>query len=181
MDIPSSRGNKCVLILYDYDSNYICAAPIPSKNGQAVANAHDTMFATLTAAGLKPNLLLLDNTASKFLKKYLTSTSMDIQLVPPHNHRSNAAERAIRTWKNHFIAILAAIGDGFPLHLWDMLVPQANITLNLLRGSRINPKLSAYAQIHGFFDYNHTPRAAWYSCICSRSQRHLPILGGPHL
>jgi hypothetical protein len=117
------------------------------------------MLATLTAAGLKPKLFLLDNAASKVLKQYLTSTSMDFQLVPPHNHRRNAAERAIHTWKNHFIAILAATDDGFPLHLWDMLIPQANITLNLLRGSRINPKLSAYAQIHGFFDYNRTPLA----------------------
>jgi hypothetical protein len=158
-DVPSSRGNKCVLVLYDYDSNYIFAAPIPSTKSKAVAEAHDRMFATLTAAGLKPKLLLLDNAASKVLKQYLTSSSMDFQLVPPHNHRRNAAERAIRTWKNHFIAILAAADDGFPLHLWDMLVPQANITLNLLRGSRINPNLSAYAQIHGFFDYNRTPLA----------------------
>jgi hypothetical protein len=146
------------------------------------------MFATLTAAGLKPNLLLLANAASKFLKKYLTPTSVDYQLVPPHNHCRNAAERAIPTWKNHFIATLAAINDGFPLHLWDMLVPQANITLNLLRGSCINPKLSADAQIPGFFGYNHTPLAppgtrvlahkaknvcrswgTWYSRPCSQS------------
>ena len=33
------------------------------------------------------------------------------------------------------------------------------ISLNLLRGSRINPKLSAYAQIHGAFDFNRTPLA----------------------
>jgi hypothetical protein len=32
------------------------------------------------------------------------------------------------------------------------------ITLNLLRGSRINPKLSAWAQVHGTFDFkNRTP------------------------
>eukprot|EP00978_Attheya_sp_CCMP212_P039740 scaffold209632_cov37-Attheya_sp.AAC.1 len=33
------------------------------------------------------------------------------------------------------------------------------VTLNLLRGSRINPKLSAYAQVHGAFDFNRTPLA----------------------
>ncbi|MCK7513581.1 MAG: hypothetical protein MZV70_62540 [Desulfobacterales bacterium] len=33
------------------------------------------------------------------------------------------------------------------------------LTLNLLRGSRINPKLSAYAQLHGSYDFNRTPIA----------------------
>jgi hypothetical protein len=33
------------------------------------------------------------------------------------------------------------------------------MTLNMLRRSRINPKLSAYTQIIGVFDYNRTPLA----------------------
>ena len=33
--------------------------------------------------------------------------------------------------------------------LWDQLLPQAEITLNLLRASRLNPKVSAWAQLHG--------------------------------
>ena len=45
------------------------------------------------------------------------------------------------------------------MHLWDRLIPQANITLNLLRGSRFNPKLSAYMQIKGAFNFKRTPLA----------------------
>jgi hypothetical protein len=45
------------------------------------------------------------------------------------------------------------------MHLWCRLIPQVNITLNLLRGSRVNPKLSAYAQVHDPFDFNRTPLA----------------------
>ena len=33
------------------------------------------------------------------------------------------------------------------------------MTLNLLRGSRINPPLSAYAQINGLLDFTKTPLA----------------------
>jgi hypothetical protein len=33
------------------------------------------------------------------------------------------------------------------------------MTLNMLRTSRINPKLSAYSQLFGHFDYNKTPLA----------------------
>lgn len=45
------------------------------------------------------------------------------------------------------------------MYLWDELIPQACITLNLLRASRINPKLSAYAQVFGQFSYSSTPLA----------------------
>ena len=33
------------------------------------------------------------------------------------------------------------------------------MTLNLLRTSRLNPKLSAYSQLWGLFDFNRTPIA----------------------
>jgi hypothetical protein len=45
------------------------------------------------------------------------------------------------------------------MHLWDKTIPQAELTLNLLRGSRINPKLFAWEQIHGRYDFNSTPIA----------------------
>jgi hypothetical protein len=93
------------------------------------------------------------------LKAFLRDENIDFQLVPPGLHRRNAAERAIRTFKNHFIAGLSSVDKNFPLHLWDKLLPQAEITLNLLRGSRINPRLSAFAQLHGPFDFNRTPIA----------------------
>ena len=41
----------------------------------------------------------------------------------------------------------------------DRLIPQAIITLNLLRNARVNPKLSAYAYVFGPFDFNKTPLA----------------------
>jgi hypothetical protein len=46
-----------------------------------------------------------------------------------------------------------------PLHLWDclILVPQALFTLNLLHGSRLNPELSAWAQLNSYFDSTTLP------------------------
>ena len=82
---------------------------------------------------------------------------MDYQLVPPDVHRRNAAERAIRTFKNHLIAGLCSVDPKFPLHLWDRLLPQALLTLNLLRKSRLNDNLSAHAQIYGAYDFNKCP------------------------
>jgi hypothetical protein len=42
------------------------------------------------------------------------------------------------------------------MHLWDRLLPQAEITLNLLWTSRLHPQLSAAAHYHGLVDYNKT-------------------------
>ncbi len=42
---------------------------------------------------------------------------MDIHLVPPHNHRVNAAERAITTFKEHFIPGLTTVDKDCPLQL----------------------------------------------------------------
>ena len=40
---------------------------------------------------------------------------------------------------------------------WGILLEQSEIIINLLRPSRLNPKLSSYAQLNGAFYYNHTP------------------------
>jgi hypothetical protein len=45
------------------------------------------------------------------------------------------------------------------MHLWDRLLPQAVMTLNMLRTSRINPKLSSPTHIFGQYDFNRAPMA----------------------
>jgi hypothetical protein len=82
-----------------------------------------------------------------------------MELVPPGCHRRNAAEVAIRNFKAHFLSILAGTADNFPPSLWDRLLPQTEITLNLLRQSNATPTVSAYAHLSGPFDYNKMPLA----------------------
>jgi hypothetical protein len=76
------------------------------------------------------------------------------QLVPPHNHRRNRAKTAIQTFKDHFAAILCGTDKEFPLRLWDLLLPQAENTLNMFRPSWITPTVSAYTYLWGQHDYN---------------------------
>ena len=156
---PSSNGNNYLIIVYDYDSNCIFAEPIKTRTSAAILGGYKLIHATICAAGMRPRLQRLDNECSGPLKQFMRDEGITFQLVPPGVHRRNAAERAIRTFKNHFIAGLCSVDKNFPLHLWDRLVPQALLSLNLLRGSRVNPKLSAHAQIHGAFDFNATPLA----------------------
>eukprot|EP00804_Cyclotella_cryptica_P010878 CCRYP_008802-RA/>CCRYP_008802-RA protein AED:0.43 eAED:0.43 QI:0/-1/0/1/-1/1/1/0/164 len=46
--------------------------------------------------------------------------------TPPNVHRTNAAERAIQTFKAHFLSILTGIDPSFPNYLWDKLLPGKN-------------------------------------------------------
>jgi hypothetical protein len=149
----SSRGYKYILVLYDYDGNIIQAEPMKNRSDAVAIRAYSKIYDELTAKGLKPKFQTMDNEASTALNHFLHSKDIKFQLAPPHIHRQNAAERAIQTFKNHVVAMRCSTDTKFPIHLWDRLIPNTVITLNLLRQSRINPKLSAHAQLHGIFDY----------------------------
>jgi hypothetical protein len=64
--------------------------------------------------------------------------------------------------------------------LWDKLIEQCELTLNLLRRSHINPKLSAYAQLHGQFDFNATPLAPPGICILAHDKPNKRSSWAPH-
>ena len=72
-------------------------------------------------------------------------------------HWRNDAERNVRTFKNHFIAALCTVDHLFPFYLWDRLLPQFNITINMLRQSRVKPGISAYEQVDGIHNFEQTP------------------------
>ena len=152
----SRKGNEYLSVLYDYDSNTINTEPIPNRLGLTIKRACQKLLAKLQAKGKHTKLYTLDNEASRLLQDFLTSEGTIPQLATPYAHRHNAAKRVIRTFKNHFLAGLASTNPAFPLNLWDLLNPQATMTLNLLRGSRINPSLSAYAQINELLDFTKT-------------------------
>ena len=155
----SARGAKYILVLYDYDSNGILVHTLKTRNAGEIRKAWISLHTRLQSKGSNPTTYIMDNEAAAELKHAIVKYKLKYQLTPPHMHRINAAERAIRTFKNHFLAGLASVDPTFPVNEWDRLIDQAEITLNLLRTSRINPKLSAYAALNGNFDFNRTPMA----------------------
>jgi hypothetical protein len=66
------------------------------------------------AAGLKPELQIMENECSRAFRQYLTGQNIALQLVPPHLHPQNATERAIQTFKNNFVAGLCSVDKKFP-------------------------------------------------------------------
>jgi hypothetical protein len=144
------------MVCYVYDCKHVKVIPMKSRSASEWAKAYDPVHKELTVKGFKPQLQTLDNEASTALKTFFTINDIAYQLVPPHCHRHNAAERAIRTFKEQFVTGISSVDPAFPLHVWDRRLPQAEITLNLLQTSRLHLQLSAAAHFHGLVDYNKT-------------------------
>ena len=119
----SSRGNEYFYVMYDYDANTILAVPIKNRQAMTIVNAWSSLHTTLTNFGHKTKHFVLDNECSKDLKGALKKNGKTFERTPPNIHRRNAAERAIRTYKNHFLAGLATCDPDFPLSEWDCLIP----------------------------------------------------------
>jgi hypothetical protein len=117
----SSKGNWYIMVCYVFDCNYV-----------KWVKAYDIIHQELISKGFKPKLQTLDNEAYSALKNFFTTHDMEYQLFPPHFHWRNAAEWEIRTFKEHFVAVLASGDPYFPLHLCKRLLPQAEMTLNII-------------------------------------------------
>ena len=160
LPVLSLDGHQYYFVAYDYDTNYIYAIPIKDVTDKSIIEAFNTVFTDLKERGYKPTFNVTDNQATRPLKEYLKQEDCKWQFVEPHNHRVNAAERAIQTFKNHFIRGLCSTDTDWPLQLWHTMTEQALITLNLLRTSRIDPTKSAYHQVMGHkYDWNAHPLA----------------------
>jgi hypothetical protein len=124
----SIDGSVCFFVLYHYETNAILVKLIANVDNRSIFEAYKEAFETLEAKGYKPKMNVMDNQATQYIKKFLTKKECDLQVVEPHNHHVNAAERAIQTFKDAFIAALATTDRNFPLQLWDCLVPQVHKT-----------------------------------------------------
>ena len=155
----SSRGNNYIMVMYDDDSNGIMVEPFKIRQGKELA----TMFAKLCEKfkihKSETNIFISDNKCSKSVKDTIKSFKATYQLAPPLQHRQNAAENAIKTFKAHLLSGLATCNKDFPIAEWDRLLPQAELTLNLLQNARVNTRLSSWAFLNGNHDFNRHPIA----------------------
>jgi hypothetical protein len=175
------RGNVSIMVLYEYDGNAIMVEPIKNNKAAKVLPSFQVMEQKLTSRGLKPKLMILDNEASKLLKDYLHDQHINFQLVAPYFHRTNAAECAICSFNDHLIAGLCSTDKAFPMHLWDRFLQQAILTLNMLRTSSINPKISAATHLNGQYEYNRVPMVPPGTRIISHETPHHRSTWAPHV
>ena len=146
------------MIAYHCDSNTILQSPFVNRNDKHIIRAYNPIMQKLDDRGHHVDIQILDNEVSDSFKKKIRKYWGDTyQLVPPNFHRRNIAERAIRTFKAHFLAILAGVDLDFPKYMWDNLLAQTELTINLLRQANLNTRISAWGYYNGAFDCGATP------------------------
>ena len=102
---------------------------------------------------------MLEDECSTEIKLAIKENELEYELVPKGQHRKNIAERALKTWKAHNIVALSGVSATFPLGLWDGLLPQLEMQVNLLRLSKIHPKVCSWTILNGAHDFNRHPLA----------------------
>ena len=148
------------MVLCEIDSVGILVEPLRSKTAGKTTRAFEKLIDRLSKQRIKTKNIVLDNEISGEFKKAVDNRQLTYQLVPPNDHRRNRADRAIQTFKAHFISILCDVDEKFPIELWCRLLTQADLILNLLRPATHTPSVSANAYLFGKFNYNTHPLAS---------------------
>ena len=140
--VPSYLGHEYILITLH--RGFIHYHPMMSRTAPAYVSAFIAVLSFFSSHGFPITNLKLDNESSSQLSALFVKHDVAFQHVPPFNHRTNPAERAIRTAKNHFLATLATTHFSFPPNRWNTLLPLAQLTLNHLRSFALDPSKSAW-------------------------------------
>ncbi len=77
---------------YVYDLNAIIVCAMPTRTNAAMITAFKEVIKGLQTRGYHPALNVMDNECSTMVESYIWSEKINIQLVPPHNHRANTTE-----------------------------------------------------------------------------------------
>lgn len=149
----SNRGMRYVCVFYIHDTNFILGIPIHSRHKENLVGAYQEAYNFCKSRGYKPQLHKMDNESSHEVEQFIEQQGARIQYTPPDMHRTNPAERCIQTWKAAMKSTLALLPSTFLIGFWCRLIPQVNLSVNLLRPCRQNPKLSAWAAMQGEFHF----------------------------
>ncbi len=154
-----SQGHQYIMVRIEMDSNTILVEAMKNRSTGEMMRAYQVLVNCLRSTGVTPKMHILEDECSAKFKERIKSNNMQYQLVPPHDHRRNIAEKAIQVFKAHFISILCGADKSFPLHLWDRLLHQAEHTLNMLQTSKMTLTVSVYAYLWGKHNNNANPFA----------------------
>jgi len=156
----SQGGNKYIMVMVEIDSNRILVKPMKSHKDAEMIREYDALLQQLKRVGIVQQKHVLVNKVSKNMKNHIRDIhKFDMELMPPGCYQPNAAEVAIHNFKAHFLSVLVGVSYDFPPSLWDQLLPQTEITINLIRQSNVTPNVLAYTYLSHPFDYNNMPHA----------------------
>ena len=148
------RGSSCRLTRHLNPRSQLLD---PAVKGQAtLCPSHILHWATASLLQQHDSHML---SVPKQLIEAFGADKLHYQHVPAGGHRANGAEAAIRGVKNQSTSTRGIAGPSSPPKDWDLLTPHCEHTLNPLRPSKYNPRLSAWTTTHGQYSSTPTPIA----------------------
>jgi hypothetical protein len=129
------------------------ASPTSADYVAEYTKLHDEYNARFPHMVAKLSYHISDNIIGATMVKYFTTKGIQLQVVPPDDrlHRRNNAERAVQTGKAHIISAIATCNKKFPIDAVHLILPQCELTLNLMRESDIKG-VSCWERLRGPFD-----------------------------
>ena len=104
--VMSSQRNRYIMVLCKTDRNPIPVEPMTNRTSGEMCKAYITLMRRLKQSGITVKKHILGNEASEEFLQTIKQHGIEYQKVPPHIHCQNAAEKAISTFKDHFITTL---------------------------------------------------------------------------
>ena len=93
-----------MLMGYYYDANCIIVDTLKNRTASSITQVWTKIYQLFKQAGIAPNTYIMDNKTSGEFMQAIKEKGVAYQLVSPHTHRMNLAERAIQNWKKSFQA-----------------------------------------------------------------------------
>lgn len=105
LPVPSYLGHTAIWIAYHPESGYIRAIPIKTKAD--ISRTLEFIYSEQLKFGHRIDTVFIDNEVDNDARAYFAQQRVKLNQVAPYCHRANPAERAIGTFKDHFVAILS--------------------------------------------------------------------------
>jgi hypothetical protein len=141
-----SAGTICFLVATW--GSYTHIEPLTNMKGPDTAAAMKAAINFFREQDVSLTTIRMDNQSSPEVRAMATELDLEWELVNPYQKESNRAERAIRTAKNHMIAVRAGFDPSCPRTCLDRCLFQIELTLNILHPFEYDPSISAH---HGLF------------------------------
>ena len=149
--LPLTTTNGFNYILVSVMEHYTHLILMKSRTQGAYTAAFTALYSFYKSKGKRPKYQCLDNEVSTSVNELFADPDIDVevQFVPPSQHRANIAERAIRHAKNTIIAMVAAVDENLdPRVRFERVLPQAEIVINHLKACTRIPSITAWEGMH---------------------------------
>ena len=102
------------MVLCKIEVNEIMVDPTKNRTEEETMHTYQSLIDLLHTKCIFPKKQVLENEASSKYKGAMKKSGMEYELLSPHMHCKNLAERDIQKIKDTFVGILCGLPSSFP-------------------------------------------------------------------